>query len=63
MGLLGWALVFFIVSLFAAAFGFFGLAGVMATIAKVLFFVFIVLFVLSLIAHLVRGRPTAARRP
>lgn len=40
MGLLGWALVFFIISLLAAAFGFFGLAGVMATIAKILFFVF-----------------------
>jgi uncharacterized membrane protein YtjA (UPF0391 family) len=52
--MLYWALVFFIVSLVAAIFGFGGIAADMAGIARILFFLFIVLFVVSFIFGLVR---------
>ncbi len=47
--MLYWALVFFIISLIAALFGFTGIAIAFAGIAKILFFIFIVLFILTLI--------------
>jgi len=53
--MLYWALVFFIISLVAAVFGFTGIAVATAGIAKILFFIFLVLFVLALIFG-VRGR-------
>jgi len=52
--MLGWALVFLIVAIVAAAFGFGGIAAAATGIAKILFFVFLALFVISLIAGLVR---------
>lgn len=55
--MLGWALLFFIVALVAALFGFGGIAEGAADIGQILFFVFLVLFVVSLIAGFVR-RPT-----
>ena len=54
------AIVFFIVALIAAAFGFGGISAAAVDIAQILFFIFVVLFLISLIAHLVRGR---SRRP
>ena len=50
------AIVFLIVALIAALFGFGGIVEVATDIAVILFFVFIVLFVLSLIAGLLTGR-------
>ena len=47
--MLWWALVFIIVAIIAAAFGFTGIAAGAAMIAKVLFFLFLVLFVVALI--------------
>ncbi|MBE7212554.1 MAG: DUF1328 domain-containing protein [Gluconacetobacter diazotrophicus] len=47
--LLRWTLIFLVIALIAAVFGFGGVAAGAATIGKVLFFVFIVLFVISLI--------------
>lgn len=47
--MLYWALVFFIVSLIAALFGFTGIAIATAGIARILFFIFIVMFILALI--------------
>ena len=47
--MLYWAIVFFVVSLIAALFGFTGIAIAFAGIAKILFFVFVVLFILTLI--------------
>jgi len=47
--MLRWAIVFLVVALIAAVFGFSDLAGTSAWIAKVLFFVFLVLFVVSLL--------------
>jgi uncharacterized membrane protein YtjA (UPF0391 family) len=54
--MLYWALVFFIISIIAAVFGFTGIAAATAGIAKILFFIFVVLFVLALIFGM-RRRP------
>ena len=54
--MLRWALIFLVIALVAALFGFGGVASVGVSIAKILFFVFLVLFVLSLIFHMGRGR-------
>jgi uncharacterized membrane protein YtjA (UPF0391 family) len=43
MAMLKWALIFFVISIVAALFGFTGIAAGAASIAKVLFFLFIVL--------------------
>lgn len=51
------ALIFFLITLLAAVFGFGGIASASAGIAQILFFIFIVLFVLALIANAFRGRP------
>ena len=55
--MLGWALMFFIVALIAAAFGFFVLAGVAAMIAKVVFVLFIALLIVSGLSSALRGVP------
>lgn len=47
--MLKWALVFFIVSLVAALFGFTGIASGAAAIAKILFYIAVALFVVFLI--------------
>jgi len=54
--MLRWALIFFILALIAALFGFGGIASGAAGIAKILFFGFVVVFVISLIAGLVKGK-------
>jgi uncharacterized membrane protein YtjA (UPF0391 family) len=60
MGLLGWALIFLVVALIAAAFGFGGIASASAGVAKVLFFIFIVVFIVLLISALLEvGAVTA----
>ena len=56
MGLLSWAIIFLVIALVAALFGFGIIAGVSATIAKWLFVIFIILFAISLISHLVRRK-------
>jgi len=53
--MLRWTVVFLIVALIAAAFGFTGIAGDAADIARVLFFLFVVLFIGSLLLGTVRG--------
>ena len=52
--MLRWAILFFIVALVAAVFGFGGIASGAASIAQVLFWIFVVLFVVSLLARLLR---------
>jgi uncharacterized membrane protein YtjA (UPF0391 family) len=52
--MLYYALVFLLIAILAAVFGFGGVAIVSAGIAKILFFVFIVLFLVSLITHMSR---------
>lgn len=52
--MLNWALIFFIVALIAALFGFTGISLAAAGVAKILFFLFLVLFLVSLVAGLAR---------
>jgi uncharacterized membrane protein YtjA (UPF0391 family) len=52
--MLYWALLFLIVALIAALFGFGGIAAGAVTIAQWLFFIFVILFLVSLILGLVR---------
>ena len=52
--MLRWALIFLIVALVAAVFGFGGIASGAASIAKILFVLFLVVFVISLVMGLVR---------
>ena len=47
--MLRWAIIFFVIALIAAFFGFGGVASAATGAAKVLFFVFIALFILALI--------------
>jgi uncharacterized membrane protein YtjA (UPF0391 family) len=48
--MLRWSVIFFIIAIIAAIFGFGGIAEGAADIAKVLFFIFIALFVIAIIA-------------
>ena len=52
--MLRWALVFFMVAIVAAVFGFGHIAAGATAIAQVLFFVFLVVFLASLIAGLAK---------
>ncbi len=52
--MLYWTILFFIVAIVAAVFGFGGIASASAGIAQVLFFIFVVLFVISLVMRFVR---------
>jgi uncharacterized membrane protein YtjA (UPF0391 family) len=61
--MLRWALIFFVVALVAAIFGFGAIAGAAATVAKILFFLFLVLFIVSLIAGLATRSRTNVRLP
>jgi uncharacterized membrane protein YtjA (UPF0391 family) len=55
--MLDWALVFFLVALVAALFGFGGIAIAAAGIAKLLFYIFLVVFLVTLVMGLSqRGR-------
>ncbi len=54
--MLYWALMFLIVALVAALFGFGGIASTATGIAQILFVVALVLFVASLLAGFVRRR-------
>ena len=47
--MLGWAIVFLVISLIAGALGFGGIAGAAMGLAKILFFLFLVLFVAFLL--------------
>ena len=54
--MLNYAIVFFIIALVAAVFGFGGIAAGAVEIAKILFFVFIILALVTFVINLVRGR-------
>lgn len=47
--MLRWAVVFFIIAIIAAIFGFTDIASGAASIAKILFFIFLVLFLVALL--------------
>jgi len=57
MGLLGWALIFLVVALIAAIFGFGGIANTSAGIAKTLFLIFVVVFIVLLVMNFLRAGP------
>ncbi len=52
--MLRYAVVFFVVAIIAALFGFGGIAAGATEIAKILFFVFLVLFIVSLVAGVIK---------
>ena len=54
--MLYYAVVFFVVALIAALFGFTGIAAGAVEIAKILFFIFILLFIVSLVMGMVRRK-------
>lgn len=56
--MLHWAVIFFVISIVAALFGFGGIASSAVGIAKILFFIFLVLFAVSLILGLINGKKT-----
>ncbi len=56
MTLLKWALVFFIISLIAALFGFTDIAAASAEVARILFYIFLVIFVVLLVVGLALSR-------
>lgn len=53
--MLHWSLVFLVVALIAAVFGFTGIAATSAGIARVLFGIFLVLFLISFVSQLLHG--------
>jgi uncharacterized membrane protein YtjA (UPF0391 family) len=56
MSLLKWALIFFLVSIVAAVFGFTGISVASADIARILFYIFVVVFLVLLILGLTIAR-------
>lgn len=56
--MLRWAVIFFIIAIVAAVFGFGGIVQSAASIAVILFWIFVALFVISLISGLVTGKKT-----
>jgi uncharacterized membrane protein YtjA (UPF0391 family) len=54
--MLYWAVVFFLVAIIAALFGFTDISATAARIAKILFFIFLVLFIISLVFGVRRRR-------
>jgi uncharacterized membrane protein YtjA (UPF0391 family) len=53
--MLYYAVVFFVIAIVAAVFGFSGIAAGAASIAQTLFYVFLAIAVISFVVHLVRG--------
>lgn len=56
MDFLRWTLIFLVLALVSAAFGFGGLAANFAYIGKILFFIFLILFIVGLFFGRGRGR-------
>lgn len=50
--MLRWAVIFFVIALIAALFGFTGIAGAAVGIAKVLFFAFLIVAAVMLVLNL-----------
>ncbi len=54
--MLYWSLLFLVVALVAAIFGFGGIASASAGVAQILFYLFIILFAATIVLRAVRGR-------
>lgn len=57
--MLRWALIFFVISIVAAIFGFGGISEATSDIAQILFYIFLGIFVLMLVLGLVAGKKVA----
>ena len=57
--MLRWALIFFVISIVAAIFGFGGISEASADIAQILFYIFLGIFVIMLVLGLVAGKKIA----
>ena len=55
--MLNYAVIFFVIAIIAAVFGFGGIAAGATEIAKILFFVFLLITVVILIMGLIRRKP------
>jgi uncharacterized membrane protein YtjA (UPF0391 family) len=55
--MLRYAVIFFVIAIIAAVFGFGGIAAGATEIAKILFFIFLVLFIVSLVAGIIKRGP------
>jgi len=60
--MLYWSVVFFIISMIAALFGFGGISAASAGIAQILFFIFVVLFAVTLLFHLAKAGDRAIKK-
>jgi uncharacterized membrane protein YtjA (UPF0391 family) len=56
MSLLKWALIFFLISIVAAVFGFTGIAIASADVARILFYIFLVIFLVLLVLGIAAAR-------
>jgi uncharacterized membrane protein YtjA (UPF0391 family) len=56
MSLLKWALIFFLISIVAAIFGFGGIAAASADMARILFYIFVAIFLVLLVLGLLAAR-------
>jgi uncharacterized membrane protein YtjA (UPF0391 family) len=56
MSLLKWALIFFLISIVAAVFGYTGISVASADIARVLFYIFVVIFLVLLVLGVAAAR-------
>lgn len=54
--MLRYAIIFLVIAIIAAIFGFGGIAEGAADIAQILFWIFIILFLVGLVLNFVRGR-------
>ncbi|MGA2130141.1 MAG: DUF1328 domain-containing protein [Candidatus Pacearchaeota archaeon] len=55
VGWLAWAVIFLIIAIVSAIFGFGLISGVSLTIAKWLAIIFVILFIISVIAHTIKA--------
>lgn len=51
--MLRWAMIFLVIAIIAAIFGFGGIVAGAVEIAKIIFYIFLVLFVISLVMNLI----------
>jgi uncharacterized membrane protein YtjA (UPF0391 family) len=56
MSLLKWALIFFLISVVAAIFGFTGISAATADVARILFYIFVIIFLVLLVVGLAIAR-------
>lgn len=61
MGFLKWALIFFLVAVVSALFGFTNIAAAATDVAKILFYIFLVIFIILFILGIVNRPPKPPR--